>query len=172
MSHLTDLKHALIPSPARRLIVKRTVDTTPDAVWSVLADGWLYANWVVGASRLRDVDQTWPGRGSRLHHSFGVWPAVIDDSTQVLRSEPPSRLVLQAKGWPMGEAVVEMQLTPVGDDRCEVSMLEDAVSGPGLLVPLVVRQPLIAARNREALHRLALIAEGRSNSVTSEETDS
>ena len=41
----------------------RTVNTTPDQVWDVLADGWLYPLWVVGATRMRDVDQDWPAVG-------------------------------------------------------------------------------------------------------------
>lgn len=152
------------------LIVRRTVNATSDAVWDVLADGWLYATWVVGASRLRDVDVSWPAQGSKLHHSVGIWPLVLDDHTEVLHADPGHQLVLRAKGWPVGEAVVEMRLRAVGDDRCEVAMLEDAVSGPGLVIPRVLRQPPIAVRNREALHRLSLLAEGRSVGVSSEDT--
>jgi hypothetical protein len=29
---------------------------SPQAVFEVLADGWLYPGWVVGASRMRAVD--------------------------------------------------------------------------------------------------------------------
>ena len=28
------------------------------------------------------------GPGTKLHHSFGVWPLVIDDSTEVVQIEP------------------------------------------------------------------------------------
>ncbi len=35
--------------------VARRIEAPPGAVWAVLADGWLYATWVVGASRVRDV---------------------------------------------------------------------------------------------------------------------
>ena len=28
----------------------RTIEATPDQVWAVLADGWLYPLWVVGAT--------------------------------------------------------------------------------------------------------------------------
>src|ERR1043165_7866722 len=59
---------------------KRLVDATPDQVWSVLADGWLYPLWVVGASRMREVDDEWPEPGARLHHSVGTWPLLIDDT--------------------------------------------------------------------------------------------
>jgi hypothetical protein len=141
--------------------VVRHVEAPIDAVWAVLADGWLYANWVVGASRVREVDETWPAIGSALAHSFGIWPAVVNDESRVLESEPGARLSILAKGWPMGEARVDLRLDAWADETCDVTLLEDAVAGPGSLVPRVVRQPLIAARNKEALRRLALIAEGR-----------
>ena len=47
---------------------------TPEDVWNVLADGWLYGLWVVGASRIRGVDRSWPSPDSRIHHSVGSWP--------------------------------------------------------------------------------------------------
>ncbi|MEO7234739.1 MAG: SRPBCC family protein [Lapillicoccus sp.] len=141
--------------------VVRNVDAPADAVWAVLADGWLYANWVVGASRVRAVDLTWPAAGSALAHSFGVWPAVVSDESRVLEAEPASRLVIQAKGWPLGEARVELTIEAWGDETCDVTMVEDAVAGPGTLVPRPVRQALVGARNKEALRRLALVAEGR-----------
>jgi hypothetical protein len=59
----------------------RVIKTVPDDVWAVLSDGWLYPTWVVGATRMRDVDSTWPQTGSKLHHSAGVWPAVVNDNT-------------------------------------------------------------------------------------------
>ena len=82
----------------------RVLATTPDRVWDVLADGWLYPLWVVGATRMREVDDGWPAPGTRLHHSVGVWPVVINDDTEVLECDPGKRLVLRAKGWPPGEA--------------------------------------------------------------------
>ena len=93
-----------------RAVITRRVHAPAAVVWSVLADGWLYANWVVGASRIRDVEPDWPGPGSRLHHSFGVWPALIDDHTQVLTADPGRTLVLKARGWPAGEAHVRIQV--------------------------------------------------------------
>ena len=110
---------------------------------------------------MRDVDETWPGVGSRLHHSFGVWPAVISDTTHVLRSNGPTELALLAKGWPAGEAEVLITVTPDGEDSCTVAMTEDAVNGPGTLLPRPLRQLAIGPRNVEALRRLAYLAEGR-----------
>ena len=41
---------------------RRSVDAPAEAVWDVLADGWQYATWVVGASRVRAVDPGGRGR--------------------------------------------------------------------------------------------------------------
>lgn len=141
--------------------VSRSVDAPAEAVWAVLADGWQYATWVVGASRVRAVDPGWPAAGARLHHSFGLWPAVVSDSTVSELAEEPHHLVLTARGWPMGEARVEIEVVPDGPGTCTVSIAEDASTGPGRLVPVPARQAMILPRNKEALKRLALIAEGR-----------
>lgn len=151
-----------------RARVCRHVAAPPEAVWAVLSDGWLYASWVVGASRVRAVDADWPAPGSRIHHSVGAWPALINDVSRCLEAEPGRRMLLQAKGWPLGEAHVELSII-ARDDGCEVTMVEDATAGPGLAVPGPVRQPVIAARNREALKRLALVAEGRHREWTGRE---
>jgi len=93
---------------------KRLVQATPDQVWSVLADGWLYPLWVVGASRMREVDAEWPEPGARLHHSVGTWPLLIDDTTEVVESNPGATLTLRARAWPSGEAGVTLHLRPNG----------------------------------------------------------
>ncbi|MHC6592299.1 SRPBCC family protein [Arthrobacter sp. C152] len=128
-------------------------------VWRVIADGWLYSGWVVGASRIRDVDAEWPQVGARLHHSVGAWPLVIDDSTKVTAVQPGRSLELVARGWPMGEAKVDITLEQLGDG-CKVTIAEDAIKGPGKLVPRFLRDPVISARNRETLRRLELMAAG------------
>jgi uncharacterized protein YndB with AHSA1/START domain len=137
-----------------------TIAATPEQVWEVLADGWLYPLFVVGASRMRDVDETWPAVGSRLHHSVGSWPLLIDDHTEVLEMEPHHHLLLRARGWPAGEARVDFSLHPQGGSTL-VTIVEDASAGPGLLVPKVLRDPQLAWRNSETLRRLAYAVEGR-----------
>jgi hypothetical protein len=137
-----------------------TFSASPDQVWRVLADGWLYPLWVVGASRMREVEQAWPAVGSKLHHSFGVWPVLIDDNTEVTAADPGVSLALRARGWPAGEAAVTITLEPVGA-QTRVTIEEDAVSGPGALVPKPVRDALIKWRNVETLRRLSFLAERR-----------
>lgn len=143
--------------------VDRVMTVSPDKVWEVLADGWLYPLWVVGASRMREVDDSWPAQGAQLHHSVGTWPLLLDDTTEVVLSVPERELVLTARGWPMGEARVTMTLAPEGHDgsQTRVSIAEQAVSGPGALVPRVIADPGIAWRNTETLRRLAYLAERR-----------
>jgi uncharacterized protein YndB with AHSA1/START domain len=142
------------------MAVQRRVKCSPAQVFAVLNDGWTYALWVVGASRMRDVDEGWPATGTKLHHSFGVWPLLINDSTEVLEVEPGKRLVLEARGWPIGEAKVEISVEPDGDGAL-ISIAEDASSGPARLVPEQIRQPMIDFRNQETLRRLAYVVEGR-----------
>jgi len=138
--------------------VRRRIETTPERVWAVLADGWVYPSWVVGASRMRDVDGHWPEPGSKLHHSIGLWPLLIDDHTEVLEADPPRRLRLKAHGWPAGAAEVLIELEAAGGGT-EVTIREDAVEGAAVLVPGPVRQVTLVPRNRESLRRLSFLAE-------------
>lgn len=139
----------------------RAMSCPPTAVFGVLADGWLYPTWVVGASRMRDVDAAWPAEGSTLAHSVGVWPVLIDDETVSLEWDPPHRAVVRAKGWPLGEARVTIEVRPRGTG-CVVRLQEEPVEGPGAWVPRFLIEPMLFLRNRETLHRLAYVAEGRS----------
>ena len=144
------------------VVVRRTIQAVPARVWAVLADGWLYPSWVVGASRMRDVEESWPAPGSQLHHSVGVWPLLLDDRTEVIGSVPQKELRLRAHGWPAGAAEVLIQLDPMGENATEVTINEDAVAGPAKLIPRQLRQLGVIPRNTETLRRLAFLAERRS----------
>lgn len=143
----------------RTAAITRRMAASPQEVWSVLANGWLYPSWVVGAARMRNVDDQWPAPGAQLHHSVGGWPLLLDDSTEVLACEPERLLLLRARAWPAGAAQVLIELVE-GPDGTRVSIREDAVAGPALLMPRRARQAAIAPRNREALRRLSFLAEG------------
>lgn len=138
----------------------RIVTASPEQVWRVLSDGWLYPVWVVGATRMRDVDDAWPAVGSQLHHSVGIWPVVVDDTTEVLEVRAPEYLRLRARAWPGGEAEVELLLEPA-EGGTRVTIVEDVVKGPTALTPEPLRKLPLLWRNRETLRRLAFIAERR-----------
>ena len=142
----------------------RLLQATPETIWEVLADGWLFPLWVVGATRMRQVDRDWPAPGAQLHHSVGIWPALLDDTTTVVESSPGVHLVLSARVRPFGEAVVSIGLEPVGAGT-KVVMEEDVARGPGVLVPTVLRSSVLDWRNVESLRRLAFLAERRPSEV-------
>ena len=137
----------------------RSMSCEPEHVFEVLANGWLYPTWVVGASRMRDVDESWPQPGSALHHSVGVWPALLNDSTSVLEWDPPRRALFKARGWPIGEAHVAIEAKATANG-CLVRIVEDAVAGPARVLPKFVREAVLVPRNAETLQRLAYLAEG------------
>ena len=137
---------------------RAVIDAPSQDVFAVLADGWQYASWVVGASHIRAVDRGWPRPGTRIHHSVGLWPLAIKDSTAAEEMEPNRYLALRAKAWPLGEARVRLVLKPLPGNRTEVLLDEVVTAGPGPVVPDKLIAPLLRARNREALRRLGHIA--------------
>jgi uncharacterized protein YndB with AHSA1/START domain len=141
------------------MTVTRDIAATRERVWDVLADGWTYSGWVVGNSRIRAVDSDWPAPGTRILHSIGTWPAVVNDETVVQSCVPGEELVLLAKVRPAATARITLQLSDLQDGRCRVSMTEVAASRPLSWVPDSVQLLGVAPRNRECTWRLAMIAE-------------
>lgn len=133
---------------------------TPDDVFAVLADGWCYSNWVVGSSHMRAVEAEWPAVGSRLFHASGAWPAVLRDETRVEELVEGERLVMLARGRPMGEARIDLTLRAEGGGT-RLTMTERPVSGPGRWLDNPASEALLVRRNREALARLAAMVERR-----------
>jgi uncharacterized protein YndB with AHSA1/START domain len=136
---------------------KRFMAVPPQAVWDVLADPGDYGYWVVGSKLIRDADPDWPAPGSKFHHTVGVGPFKVSDHTEALEAERPQRLVMRAKGRPVGIARVTMTMTP-RDGGTIVQMTE---SPDGAYRPLVLN-PLLhvftVLRNAESLMRLEELA--------------
>ncbi|MGB3444101.1 MAG: SRPBCC family protein [Actinophytocola sp.] len=135
--------------------VTAVIAAPPERVWAVLADGWTYAGWVVGASHVRAVDAGWPEIGARIHHSVGPWPLVVHDTTEVVDVEPGRLLELDARSWPLGAARVRMELSRTDEGGTAVLMSEQVVRGPARLLPGPLQAALLIPRNRESLSRLA-----------------
>ncbi|HET6626293.1 MAG TPA: SRPBCC family protein [Nocardioidaceae bacterium] len=143
--------------------ISRVMDCSPQAVFDVLSDGWTYATWVVGAARIRSVDESFPAPGAKIHHSVGLWPALINDDTEVDHVHPPHELQLRVRAWPTGEGEVRIVCEPEGD-KTRVTIHETAVTGPARLVPKPVEDAMLRVRNTETLKRLAYLAESGARS--------
>lgn len=127
------------------------IDASPEEVFALLADGKRYADWVVGAKYIRSVDPDWPAPGSKFHHTIGVGPIEIKDSTQVRSVDAPSCLVLEARLRPLGRATVKLEVEPA-DGGSLVRMTEEPINLPTIVKRVL--DPPILARNAEALRRL------------------
>ncbi|MEX0153578.1 SRPBCC family protein [Microbacterium sp. LMI1-1-1.1] len=138
----------------------RLMQCTPDDVFAVLSDGWLYPVWVVGATRMRDVDPGFPWVGTQIHHSLGVWPIMLHDETEVVEWAPPQRLRLRPSASVLGRGVIRIDVRP-HDVGAAVTMVEEPVSGVAARLPRQLWAPLLRLRNHECLNRLAFLAEGR-----------
>jgi uncharacterized protein YndB with AHSA1/START domain len=144
------------------LTVERDIAATRQRVWDIIADGWTYSQWVVGNTRMRAVDPTWPKKGAVIHHTVGVWPLVLNDETEVESSKPAQEIVLLAKGRPLGNARITLRLSDSGSGSgCHVEMAEVPVGGPLNWVPRRLALAAAHPRNRECLARLAALAERR-----------
>lgn len=134
--------------------VRRRIPHPPNAVHALLADGWRYAEWVVGAKRVRAVDPTWPEPGSQFHHTLGVGPLTLNDSTEMLAYAPAGPVVLKARGWPTGSAKVTITAEALPEGGSEVTMDEEPIEGPALRLRNPVLDGLIHLRNIESLRRM------------------
>jgi uncharacterized protein YndB with AHSA1/START domain len=152
--------------PAFVARTERIIEATPEQVFAVLADGWTYSDWVVGTAHIRDVDQAWPAPGSQLHHKAGPWPLSLRDSSTVVAMTPDRELHLRAGLWPLGEAEVHIRLEPVTAGSTRVVIEEDFRAGPLLALRNKVNDLVLHGRNREALDRLADLAEARRTTMT------
>jgi uncharacterized protein YndB with AHSA1/START domain len=141
--------------------VSKTVDIAPEHVFAVLADGWSYAAWVVGNSHVREVDAGWPAVGTRIHHSFGLWPAQFKDWTEVTAMTPNRMLELRARLAPFGAATIRLDLTPTANGGTRIVMHEQADEGVSGLLPDGLQALILRPRNVEAIGRLSDLARGR-----------
>ena len=142
------------------MTVSRDVSAPRQCVWDVVADGWTYSQWVVGNSRMRAVDRGWPAEGTRIKHSLGVWPLVIDDDTVSVTCAPGEELVFLAQMGPVGAALVTLRLTDVSGG-CRLEMSEEPAKGLVKALPHRLVEAALDVRNRECLWRLEQLAEAR-----------
>lgn len=132
---------------------------TPEEIWALLSNPKEYEYFVVGNRKIREADSSWPAPGATIHHSSGIGPLVLRDTTTVTESVPPRLLALEARLRPLGSLRVVFSLSHSGSGtRLEV---EEAPSG-GLIAWRRWRHLVgigLAARNIEMLRRIRRRAE-------------
>jgi uncharacterized protein YndB with AHSA1/START domain len=135
--------------------VHQSIDAPRDEVFNTLTDPRTYPDWLVGAQRIRDVDQDFPTPGSKFDHSVGPTPDVTaDDETKAIAVQGHRRLVLEVHVGPV-KGEVEFTLKKRGDDATEVRMRERPLGPAAVLTPAL--RPLLAARNMASLRNLARV---------------
>ncbi len=104
------------------------VTAPPRDVFATLSVPGLYADWVVGASDIRDADAAWPAAGTRFHHTQGVPHVGLKDTTEVLESDEPRRLVLEVRARPIVVARVTLDLVAEAEGT-KLTMTESPIGG-------------------------------------------
>ena len=143
-------------------INRRVMALPADQVWDALSDGYTYSDWVVGTRKIRDVDDTFPAKGSRLHYTIGHFPLRHDSHTEVLDVDPSERrLDLAINSQPAGRFRVVLNVTPQSERTSLVEIDEKPLDG----IVKVLHNPLfdlvIKVRNVETLRRLERVSESR-----------
>lgn len=137
------------------------IDAPVDTVFAVLRDPRRYADWVLGAVRIRTVDDDFPAAGTSFGHQVGFWPVLVEDETKVLTIDGERQLTLRAEIGPFGAATVGLRLEPVSGTCTRVVMTERPVTGPIRWLHNPLQDRAFWLRNWLSLLLLKRIAEGR-----------
>ena len=143
----------------RVAMAKNCVSTSlsPEDVFVHLLDPWRYPEWLLGASTMRDVDDSWPEVGSSFHHRVGFGPLKINDRSKILEIDAPRRLVLHVRATPAVQGIVTFTVEPTAEGS--ILWLEE---GPALKIGQLLRpvlDPATHVRNKASLQNLADLME-------------
>ena len=138
------------------------MNAPPEAVFDVLAKPETYAHWVVGATKIRRADQTWPRKGAKFHHTQGFFGLGLPDNTEVVSANRPRQLILEARIRPFAINKVELRLRKRGSGTT-VTMVEYPVGGIAEKLDNPLMHVALHLRNVESLRRLRKLAERGAN---------
>lgn len=147
-----------ISDPWSPVEIRHRVDAPRDEVFNMLADPRTYPDWLVGAQRIRDVDDEFPEAGAKFEHSVGPSEGTtVDDDTEVIESQGHRHLVMEVHVGPL-KGEVEFDLKKRGD-ATEVIMRERPTGAALLITPLI--RPLLALRNQRSMRQFAQMVQER-----------
>jgi hypothetical protein len=141
-------------------MVNALVERPPAQVWDVLADGYAYADWVIGTREIRAVDDGWPAVGTSIHYTVGWGPLALRGRTTVRQVEKGRRLGLEADAGPLGSARIVIDLDEWGDGTVVV-LDEHPLRGPAYWLHSAVSETVLLVRGRPMVNQLARLVERR-----------
>jgi uncharacterized protein YndB with AHSA1/START domain len=141
-------------------MVNALVERRPEQVWEVLADGYAYAEWVIGTSEIRAVDDGWPARGTAIHYTVGWGPLSLRGRTTVRQVETGHRLGLEADAGLLGSARIVIELSEWGDGTVIV-LDEHPLRGPAYWLHSAMSEALLLVRGRPMVNQLARVVARR-----------
>lgn len=109
--------------------VSTVLPAPAEKAFRLLEDPKSFERLVAGARRIRRFDARWPDPGTAIHHTVGIPPLLLRDSTTVTDVQPPSLLRLEAGIWPLGSLLVEFTFTP-HPEGCTLTVREAPLAGP------------------------------------------
>jgi hypothetical protein len=133
---------------------QQLIESPPDRVWQVLADGATYARWVVGTQHILATDPEWPQVGAVLRFQVGLGPLHFRDTCTVRICDPGRRLELEAKAESIGTARIAFTLIPWSEHTL-VLLDEHPLLGPGARLQGPPSELILHLRNRRILGNLA-----------------
>jgi hypothetical protein len=136
----------------------RLIKTSPQRVWSVIADGNRYAEWVVGAAASHPTRGQWPQVDAAIQYEVTLGPVRLRNQTIVRRCVDGSALELEANAGFLGTARIAMELRPWGE-HCLIIVDEHPLQGAGGTLHNAGVEPFIQWRHRAMLARLARLCE-------------
>ncbi|MFJ1967711.1 SRPBCC family protein [Streptomyces sp. NPDC087903] len=142
----------------------RLIKVSPRTVWTVLADGSRYAEWVVGTSASKPVRGQWPQTDAAIAYEIRLGPLSLTNETVVRRCDEGTALELEARAGVLGTARIALELRPWGSD-CLVIVDEHPLQGAGGLLHNAGVEALIQVRHRAMLSRLDKVCQAESRAA-------
>ncbi|WP_328476757.1 SRPBCC family protein [Streptomyces sp. NBC_00377] len=146
----------------------RLIKASPRTVWSVLADGDRYAEWVVGPSSSQQMEGDWPQVGATIAYEIRLGPVRLTNETVVRRCQEPEALELEARAGVLGTARIAFELRPWGR-HCLVILDEHPLQGVGGLLHNAGVEVVTQIRHRALLGRLAKVCESQARAGRSDD---
>lgn len=145
--------------------VSTVLAVPPERAFRMLEDPKTFERLVAGARRIRRFDPRWPEPGTCIHHTVGIPPLLLRDSTEVIDLQDPSRLRLEARIWPLGTLLVEFAFSP-HPDGCTLVVRERPTAGV-LNAPRLrhLTSAAVRLRNLEICRRYRRLIEQRDHAT-------